>query len=158
MLKLFAPLAIASLLTTTAFAADTGTLTLSGTVALVNSITVSASGNTSLNIVSGSTNTSVGSVSETSNNPLGYKITASSANAGQLVNTADNSKKTGYTFSYNNASAISLGNNATIVKTVNSLSGQVTNSSPVKVNVQAFSSAPAGTYSDTITLAIVANN
>ena len=80
-----------------------------------------------------------------------------SANASKLVHNVDNTKSTAYTVSYDGAAAISLTNADQDVKNVSSLAGLTTNTSDVSVNVTAFPTAPAGTYSDTITISIVAN-
>ncbi len=142
-----------------ALSADTGTLLLQGTVALVNNIVITPNGsnNTSLDIQSGSANVLVASVTETSNNLTGYKINIKSLNGGELRNSADATKKTTYTISYNGGSAVTLSTSYQQVKNVSSLSGLTSNSSNVNASVAAYSSAPAGTYSDTVTFQIVAN-
>ncbi|MGE3260667.1 MAG: fimbrial protein [Bacteriovoracia bacterium] len=147
------------LYTAPVWAASTDTLLLQGSVTAVNDIAVTAvSGvNNSLNIVGGQSNVTVANVAETSNNLLGYKIMMSSANAGELRNASDASKKTTYTVVYGSGSAMTPTTSAAQVKSVSSLTGLTTNSSAVKVNVVAYPSAPAGTYSDTVTLSIVAN-
>ena len=150
---------VTALTATTTMAASTETLQLSGIVAAVNSITVSpvAGAYNAINITAGQSNLTVANVDETSNNLAGYSITLSSANGGELRHSVNNTKKTSYQVSYNNASAITPTTSAQVVKNVNSLNALTTNSSPVKVNVTAYPSAPAGTYNDTLTLAIVAN-
>ncbi|MGZ3694946.1 MAG: fimbrial protein [Bdellovibrionota bacterium] len=141
------------------FAASSGTLLLQGTVAPVNDIVVTAVAgvNNALNIVGGQTNLTVANVSETSNDLLGYKIMMSSANAGELRNASDATKKTTYTLAYDTGSATAPTTTPTQVKNVSTLAGLTTNASAVKVNVTAYPTAPAGTYSDTVTLAIVGN-
>ncbi|MGE3260668.1 MAG: hypothetical protein AB7K68_02705 [Bacteriovoracia bacterium] len=153
------PLLALFLSTSAANAASSGTLLLSGVVPLVNDIAITANGsnNSTLNISGGETAKLVASVSETSNNSSGYTVTLSSANAGQLKLASDATKKTAYQISYNGGSYVSPAVSPATVKTVSSLGTLTTNSSPVRVNVTAFANAPAGTYSDTITLAIVAN-
>jgi hypothetical protein len=151
-------LAFSTLTVSAAQAASSDSLALSGSVSTVNTIAVTPSGSYgSLNITGGETNATVASVDETSNNLLGYHITMSSSNGGELRNAGDSSKKTTYTISYNSASAVAPTASAQTVKNVSSLSGLTTNTSPVKINVAPYSAAPAGTYSDTVTLAIVAN-
>lgn len=141
------------------FAADTGTLLLQGVVNVVNSISIipNGSNNTSLDIVGGESGKLVASVSETSNNLTGYKINAKSLNGSELRNASDASKKTTYTMNYNGGAAVTLTTNYQQVRNVSSLSALTTNTSNVAVNVAAFASAPAGTYSDTVTFQIVAN-
>lgn len=143
----------------TAQAASTGTLVISGTVALVNELVITANGsnNTNLNITGGESAKLVANVAETSNNGLGYTVTLSSANGGQLRLASDATKKTNYQLSYNGGSYSQPSASAATVKTVSSLGALTTNTSPVRVNVTAFANAPAGTYSDTITLTIAAN-
>lgn len=147
-----------ALLSSTAFAAGTGTLNIQGTVALVNDITITANANaTALSVTGGETNKLVASVTETSNNLNGYKINAKSLHASQLVHSVDGTKKTPYTLSYNGGTAITLTAVDQQVKNVSSLSGLTTASSNMNVNVTAYANAPAGTYNDTITISIVAN-
>ncbi len=147
-----------ALAATQANAASTGTLLLQGTVSLVNdlSVTPAGSNNTSLDIVAGQS-VLVASVAETSNNLTGYKINAKSDNGSELRNGSDASKKTTYTISYDGGSAVTLSTSYQQVKNVNSLSGLTTNNSNVNATVAPYASAPAGTYSDTITFQIVAN-
>lgn len=141
------------------YAADTGTLLLQGVVDAVNSIVVTPNGtnNTSLDIVNGESGKLVASVAETSNNLTGYKINAKSLNGSELRNNSDANKKTTYTLNYDSGSAVTLTTSYQEVKNVNSLSALTTNNSDVNVNVAAYASAPAGTYSDTVTFQIVAN-
>ena len=155
----FAILMVSVLMSASAFAASTGTLKVSGTVAVVNDLVVTPNGtnNTTLNITAGESAKNIASVAETSNNGAGYIIQVSSANAGKLVHSTDNTKFTNYTISYGGSSYAAPNANPTTVKTVSSLNGLTTQSSAVSTNVTAYPSAIAGTYSDTITLSIVAN-
>jgi hypothetical protein len=140
-------------------AASSGTLVISGTVPLVNDLVITpvAGVNTSLNITGGASNLTVANVAETSNNGTGYTVTLSSANAGQLSLSSDATKNTTYQVSYNSGAYATPTVAAATVKTISSLSALTTNTSSVRVNVTAFATAPAGTYSDTLTFAIVAN-
>ena len=140
-------------------AASSGTLQLSGTVAAVNDlvVTANASNNTSLNILSGETAKNVASVAETSNNGSGYTISLSSVNGGQLKHATNATKKTNYTVSYGGGSYNQPSTTPTTVKSVSSLGALTTNTSQVLVTVTALAGAPAGTYSDTLTLTIAAN-
>lgn len=159
MKKLTLAFALAAL-PTLAIAADTGTLILRGTVAVVNNIAVVPNGNanTTLDIAAGETSKLVASVQETSNNVTGYKINVKSANGSELRNTDDATKKTTYTLSYDAGSAVTLTTSYQQVKNVTSLSGLTVDNSDVNVTVAAYASAPAGTYEDTVTFQIVANN
>ena|ERR1035437_3599133 len=147
------------LIPTLVLASPSGTLVLSGIVAVFNSITITPNGtnNSTLNIASGAADVNVASVSETSNDGLGYKITVQSANGGFLENTTDATKKTAYTLSYDGAAMSSPTTSAVMVKNVSSLTQQTTDVSIVTVTVTALPTALAGTYSDTVTFAIVAN-
>jgi hypothetical protein len=142
-------------------AASSGTLTLSGNVAAVNDIVVTPNGtnNTSLNITSGETGKGVASVAESSNDLNGYKITMSSANGGQLQLAGNSAKYTTYQISYAGGSYVTppLSASPVTVKSVNSLSALTTATSTVAVNVTAYPTALAGTYSDTVTFSIVGN-
>ncbi len=146
------------LLTTSAFAVSSGPLALSGVVVAVNDITITPNANaTTLNIINGESAKSVADVSETSNNLTGYSISMRSANASKLVHSVDSSKSTSYKISYDGGLAISLTIADQEVKNVASLAGLTTVSSNVKVDVTPYATAPAGTYSDTITISIAAN-
>lgn len=157
MIKLF--VLFAFFISSAVFAASNGTLTLSGTVLPVNSIVITPNGtnNTTLNITGGATNVNVASVQETSNDPLGYKITLQSVNAGFLALTTDATKKTAYQISYNGGAAITTTAIAQTVKTSALLTQQTVATSAVTVNVTALPNALSGTYSDTVTISIVAN-
>ena len=147
-------------LATSGFAASTGTLNLSGVVAVVNDISVTANAQAStLDIVGGETNLTVATAQESSNNLAGYTIQLYSNNGGELQNGSDASKKTGYQLSYDGGSMITppLSSSPATVKSVNSLSGLTTNTSDIKINVTPYATAPVGTYTDTVTLSIVAN-
>lgn len=155
--KLFTALLL--LVSVTVLAAPTGTLNLSGTVAAINSLVVTPNGtnNTTLNIATGVTNLNVASVQETSNDPLGYKITLQSSNAGFLQLSTNAAIKTAYQVSYNGAAAITPTATAQVVKSVASLTQQTTATSAVTVTSSPLANPLAGTYSDTLTIAIVAN-
>jgi hypothetical protein len=149
-----------SLLSLPTQAAQTGTLTLSGVVDVVNEIVVTPNAQaTNLDILGGQSNLTVASVSETSNNLAGYRIELFSANAGELVHESDSTKKTDYRISYDGAKEITppAAGAPVTVKTVTSLNELTTTTSDIQVGVTAFPSAPAGTYSDTVTLSIIAN-
>lgn len=158
-LKSFASVMIAGLaLSTTAMAADSGTLLLEGVVADNTSIQVNAEGtaNRSINILGGENQKLVGKAVEQSNNLNGYKILMKSDKGGKLVHTTDATKSTTYQVSYNDASAVSLTTTNQQVKEVTSLSGLTSYTSNIKVNVTAYANAPSGTYQDTVTVTIQA--
>jgi spore coat protein U-like protein len=159
-MKLFTTTLALLLAATSAQAADTATLLLRGEVAVVNNIAVKPNGNAnlSLNITGGESNKLVAAVEETSNNVTGYKINVKSLNQGELRHTTDATRKTTYRLGYNGQTAIALTQNYQQVKSVSSLNGLTTASSNVVVDVQALPNAVAGTYEDTVTFQIVANN
>lgn len=150
---------VLSLVANQAIAASSGTLIISGTVAPVNDIVITPNlaNNTSLNITGGETAKNVASVSETSNDILGYKIMISSVNAGKLKHTVDPTKLTAYTISYGGAAYSAPTALPVQVKNVSSLSALTTNTSQVLITVTALPAALAGSYTDSITLAIIAN-
>jgi hypothetical protein len=146
---------------TSTYAASTGTLTLSGNVAAVNDITVTPNGtnNTSLNIMGGESGKNVASVTEVSNDINGYKIQIHSANGGQLQLAGQPSKYTTYQISYAGGSYTTppLSASPVTIKNVSSLSALTSSTSAVAVNVAAYPTALAGTYSDTVTFTIIGN-
>jgi hypothetical protein len=154
------PLLIA-MTTASAHAASSGTLTLSGTVAAKNDVTIAPNGtnNTTLNILTGETGKNVATVTETSNDLNGYKIQMYSANGGQLQLAGQSSVQTAYQVSYAGASYVTppLAASPVTVKNVSSLNGLTSTPSAITVNVTAYPTALAGTYSDTVTFAIVGN-
>jgi hypothetical protein len=149
----------ALLLPVGACAAASGQLNISGTVAPMNSLVIRLSGSNSqsLNILGGEVGNNVASVDETSNDADGYTISLSSANGGELRLAGNPSISTAYSLNYGNNGFRQPSTSASTVKTVSSLPGLTTNTSSVIVQVTKFPTAPAGTYSDVVTLTIVAN-
>jgi hypothetical protein len=148
----------AVLLASASFAASSENLILSGTVTAINDLSITPTAEaTNLDIINGETGRKVADVQETSNNLLGYKILMRSANASNLVHSIDGTKSTAYTISYDGSSYISLTNSDQQVKDSGALSGLTVDTSLVSVNVTPYATAPAGTYSDTVTISIVAN-
>lgn len=155
---LFVSLLLAS--TTSLFAASSGTINLVGTVSLVNDITITPNGNTaSLNIVIGETNKLVASVDEISNNLAGYSIQMYSLNSGKLKHTGDGTKFTTYQISYDGAPMVTPPSSSApvTVKSVSTVTGLITDTSNVNINVLSYPSALAGQYTDVVTLSVVAN-
>jgi len=151
-------LLVTMILSTKVLAASTGTIYLSGTVAAINELSIAPTTvSTNLNITSGEVNTLVAVVTETSNSLNGYKINMKSLNASKLAHTIDNSKSTTYTISYDGNGPFVLTTIDQVVKNSGSLGGLTTDTSDVKINVSAYPTAPAGVYSDIITVSIVAN-
>ncbi len=148
--------AIVLLATTTTFAATSGWFIISGTVDSLLDISIVANANaTSLNITGGNSNLNVATVTETSNNLNGYKIMMRSDNASKLVHSVNSAYSTAYTVSYDGQPAVTLTAIDQQVKT-SALQASFVDTSLVNVNVTPFAAAPAGTYSDRITISIVA--
>ena len=155
-MKKFFTLALIATMTTTVFAATTGTLLLKGIVPRLVNITVTAETiAANLPLDTTQSNTKVATVNEQSNSNTGYKVTVSSANAGKLVHQSVASSNVAYTLRYNNA-AVNLASAQTI-----------TYSSSASVNANrnvdiSYTGVPhenliEGNYQDTITFTIAAN-
>ena len=129
-------------------AAASGTVKLNGTVSLNCTVAVTDLG-TSLNLTAGGNNVQVGTVTESCNDGAGYTINVTSANGGKLSSAAANSQPISYTTLYDGASA--SGNVAVTRSSANF--GKVAS---LNVTVPAAAQAIAGTYSDTLTIAIAA--
>ncbi len=154
MKSLFA-LATLATLTTSAFAATSGTLMLKGQVSQVLSITVTPETiAATLPLEVSQVDTKVATVNEQSNSSTGYKVTVSSSNLGNLKR-AGGAQLFPYSLKYNGS-------------TVNLASPQVfSNSSAASVNVNknvtiSYTGVPsaqmvAGEYSDTVLFEIAAN-
>jgi hypothetical protein len=160
-LSTLSALALGVTIASPVLAASSGSLILSGTVAATNDLVVTPNGNnnTSLNIREGENDRNVATVSETSNDFAGYRIQMYSANGGKLQLAGSSSKQTAYQISYAGGSYVTppLVASPVTVKSVTSLDALTTATSNVLVNVTAYSGAPAGTYSDTLTFSIVGN-
>lgn len=144
-------------LTTTSFAATTGTLLLQGMVAQKMSLTVSAQAAASaLDLSTSQTDLAVASVQEQSNSKTGYKVNIASANLGKLKRT-DGSDVFSYTLKYN-GSAVNLSSaiGATIT---NSTVGAANVNKDVTVSYTGIAPEQMveGTYADTVTFSISAN-
>jgi hypothetical protein len=144
-------------LTTTSFAATTGTLLLQGIVAQKVSLSVTSQAIAStLDLSTSQTDLAVASVNEQSNSKSGYKITIASANLSKLKRT-DGADVLSYTMKYN-GSAVAL---------TSAAGTTITNSSASSVNLNkgvsisytgvAAESMVEGTYADTVTFTIAAN-
>lgn len=145
-----------TVLTTTAFAATQGLLTLTGVVDVRYEISLSTSSAT-VDIINGEANRVVAQATEVSNNLSGYKISMKSQNAGQLRNSSDATKFVAYTISYDDsATQHSLLTTDTVVKPASALSGLTTDVSNIRVSFPAQPNAAAGTYSDVLTVSISA--
>ncbi len=145
-------------LTTTSFAATSGTLLLQGIVAKKVSIVVTPQAVASALVLETSqTDLKVATAVEQSNSSTGYKVTVSSANLGKLKRT-DGSEVFSYTLKYGGAS-VGLSTAAGSVVT-NSSSASVVNASKdlaISYTGVAAETMVEGTYADTLTVNIASN-
>lgn len=140
------------------FAATTGDITISGTVAPELELSLSATTYTTLPIVAGGSAT-VATANEVCNNLDGYKIYGHALN-GALENQSNTAVSTTYDIDYGSSTGVTLGvgsANKVELKDSGVLTASADVDEDIVVNVDAFATAPAGTYQDTITLEIVAN-
>jgi hypothetical protein len=144
-------------LTTTSFAATTGTLLLQGVVAQKISVSVTAAAAAStLDLSTSQTDLAVASVNEASNSKTGYKMTISSANLGKLKRT-DGADVFSYSLKYN-GSAVGLSTAAgTTITNASAAAVNANKSVTVSYTGVAPESMVEGTYADTVTFTIAAN-
>lgn len=144
-------------LTTSTFAATTGTLLLQGVVAQKISVTVTpAAAASTLDLASNQTDLAVATVNEISNSKTGYKMTITSANLGKLKRT-DGPDVFSYSLKYN-GSAVSLGSASGTTITNSSASAVNANKSvTISYTGAAAETMVEGTYADTVTFTIAAN-
>lgn len=150
-LSLVALIAFAAL---PSFAATTGTLSLSGTVAPMTAITVTADPNASnLPVGQSATGLKVATVNELSNSKTGYTVSLSTANGG-LLKEVDGSDALAYTLSYNGVEVAFSSGTATI----SNVSSRTTGLGSSKDLAISFSAAflNADSYTDTLTFTIAA--
>ena len=144
------------------FAQASATLTISGTVAPINTITIaSQTGYNALDLVNNASAKVVGIATETSNDKLGYKVTLSSLNAGTTAQAflkgaiSGNADIMNYSISYG-GTAVTLASGSAVVTSVAARTGAAGVNKNVAVT---FTGAwlTADTYSDTLTLTIAGN-
>ena len=144
------------------FAQASATLTISGTVAPVNTITIaSQTGYNALDLVNGASAKVVGIATETSNDKLGYKVTLASLNAGATAQAFLKGALTGiadtvnYSITYG-GTAVTLASGSA---TVTSVAARTTAAGVTKNIAVTYSGSwlTADTYSDTLTLTIAGN-
>lgn len=140
------------------FAATSGSLSVTGMIAVVNDISISPySQATNLNILGGESGTLVADIAELSNNPDGYTIQLTSTNNGKLINTTNSLYQVSYQISYDGGTYLTPTNSPSTVKNVYFLNQKTSDVSPVKIKFSPYTSAGSGSYEDSITLSIVAN-
>lgn len=146
--SLFAAAAQAQVIRVRDSGVPSGNFRLKGNVASSCTISVEDLG-LSLALKAGESAKKVGTVTETCNSGSGYKITLSSANAGQLksgTNVID------YTIGYDNGSAVAL----TAAVVVDRATAQFAKKSDLTVTIAASDQYIAGDYADTVTVTIAA--
>lgn len=148
------------------FAADSGNITIQGTVAPVNAIVVTpVAGYNSLALGAGATDQQVATVNEQNNDPDGYTVTLVSANAS--TNTvaflkgadSENSQVVNYTMKYGTASseaAVTLVAGSAVVTSTSAASIEAGAEKSLLVSFAGASWKNADTYADTLTLTIAA--
>ncbi len=140
-------------------AATTGSVNLSGSIGQSCNLTVSASGNTGLNLANTATATSVTTVTEACNDKLGYNVTLVTTNGtttGLFKGPSGNTDTLAYTVTYNGAA-----------KTFAASSSQITTAAArtapggvaktLAISYTGNSALNADTYTDTLTLTMTAN-
>lgn len=143
------------LATFSSFAGTTATLNLKGVIAPILDISITQETlATALPLDQAVNKQKVGRLTEKSNHGAGYKIAASSQNAGKLVRSGDNSSFINYQLFYNNA-AIALNTTPAVISThsvrgTNNRDLSITYSKPADYMA-------AGEYSDVVTFTISAN-
>ena len=144
---------------TPAFAASTGDLDLSGTVAAACDVTVTpvAGVADNLPLSSAQTDLNVGSVNETCNDADGYTVTAQSANSSVLQPLGPTSTDSvPYTFSYGGVLVDLTTGGAMTVTDASAPTGSGGTSSLVDISYTNPGFIEADTYTDTITFTIAA--
>lgn len=144
------------LVSSSALAATTGTLTLSGIVPAVTSIIITPAGiSSALDVSTAQTALNVATVTEDSNATNGYSVTVSSVNAGKLKN---GTNLITYIAKYNAVSFVLQATPVTVT-TQGAQTSVISVNKPVTIGYAAtpFASVMQGTYSDTLTFTIIAN-
>lgn len=156
-MKKLAIVASLLVLSTSSFAATSGTLVLRGSVQRVLSISVSAESIAqTLDLSTNKTDLKVATVNEKSNSKNGYKVSISSANLGKLKR-ADGPEVFSYTMKYG-TQAVNLGS-AQEDLVISSTAGTVNVNKDVSVSYTGIAQdlMVEGTYEDTVTFTIAAN-
>lgn len=134
-----------------AMAQASGSVALRGTMETICFVEINQTSTDSIDLVKGTSNLSIGTVGEKCNRGNGFTVTISSANAGALVNAGGN--RAAYTVQYDNSGKKSL---ATPVVLTRTSAKKTVSTKSFKVTIPANPEAIAGTYADTITVAIAA--
>ena len=149
-------IAFAAALAVPTFAATTGTLALSGSVAAITSITVTPDANASaLPIGAATTDLKIATVNELSNNKTGYTVTLSSLN-GSTLKEASGTDSLAYTLKYGSNAVTFTGSTATLTNSSTRSSSAAGTSNDLTISFPA-AFLNADSYSDTLTFTIAAN-
>jgi len=152
-----ASLSLVALSITAAFAmpaqaADSGKIELQGRVGENCTVAVAQLPKaTALDIIAGEKDAQVANVVESCNIGAGYKVSLTSANAGQLLNPLTGAQPVGFSVAYDNAAG-AIEKELVALRDTAQFGKQV----PVLVSFPANPQAIAGTYSDTVTVTIAA--
>jgi hypothetical protein len=152
---------IGAVLATASVSFAQATLTISGNVAAVSSISIaSAAGYNSLDLVNNASAKKVGTATEISNDKAGYKVTLSSLNAGStaqavLKGVSGNADFMNYSITYG-GTPVTLASGNAQVTSVTARTGSTGVQKDIAVSYTGAWLA-ADTYSDTLTLTIVGN-
>lgn len=152
-----------------AFAADSGNITVQGTVDPVNELTVtSQAGFSTLDLTAGATDLTVAVVNEKNNDPDGYTVTLVSANAQAAssaqarLNGADGANATvlNYSIKYGVAAAeaaVTLDTTGSaVVSSTSAATVEAGSNKNLKITFAGSTWKNADVYSDTVTLTIAA--
>jgi hypothetical protein len=139
------------------FAATTGNITVSGSVAqLLSIIVIGVSPYSALDLSSSQADLTVANIQERSNSRTGYTVTVSSANSGQLVNAYSGSTPVGFTAKYGSGSSFSLATPSTITDQATPGVYNVIKAFKISYTGAAPETMLEGTYTDTLTFTIAA--
>jgi hypothetical protein len=150
--------AVVSVAAPQVFAAQTGSITLSGTVAPSCNISVApAPGYNSLDLAASQSNLKVATVTEQCNTRLGYTVKLSTANGttgGVFAGSTGNAETLDYAVSYGGAPATFAAKEATVTNAAT----RTGSSGIAKDLAVSYTGTPlaADTYSDTLTVSITA--
>ncbi|WP_419168053.1 fimbrial protein [Halobacteriovorax sp.] len=155
-MKVLKALFVTSLLSTSAFAATTGTLTLTGTVPAIISIEVTPEALAStLPLDTTQTDSKVATVTEKSNSVSGYTVSFQSANLGNLVHESVGSSSIAYDLKYDGA-LVDL-STTDVFTFPSAASVNVDKDLEISYTGVAHENLVQGSYEDVVTLEIAVN-
>ena len=128
-----------------------GAITLHAGMPSLCFVWVTQTSTASIDLVRGTNNLTVGAVGEQCNRDGGFTVTISSANAGALV--ANGGQRVPYTVRYDNSGNVSLARPVILTRT---RAQRTVSTKSFRVTIPPNPQAIAGSYADTITVAIAA--